>query len=144
MKYLEQIAAAGQAGDREAVRARLSALWEEAADDRQSRCAIAHFLADVQDDTEDELTWDLRALEAADPADPTTQGMLPSLHLSLADDYRRLGETSKAEEHLAVARANLGVLGADDYGDLLRDAVEHVTAALAAGSTARLETNPSS
>jgi hypothetical protein len=76
--------------------------------------------------------------------DATTAGMLPSLHLSLADDYRRLGETGKAEEHLGIARANLGVLGADAYGDLLRDAVEHVTAALAAGSTARLETNPSS
>ncbi len=72
-----------------------------------------------------------------------TAGMLSSLHLSLADDYRRLGETSKAEEHLGVARANLGALGADAYGDLVRGAVEHVTAALAAGSTARLETNPS-
>jgi hypothetical protein len=118
-------------------------LWDEAADDRQSRCAIAHFLADVQDETEDELTWDLRALESADPADETTAGMLPSLHLSLADDYRRLGEKAKAEEHLAVARAHIGVLGDDAYGDLVRGALEHVTTALAAGNTERLPSHPS-
>ncbi|GAB2649783.1 hypothetical protein [Kribbella swartbergensis] len=61
----------------------------------------------------------------------------------MADDYRRLGETAKAEEHLSAARARLDVLGDDAYGDLVRKAVEHVTAALAAGSTRRLESNPS-
>jgi hypothetical protein len=143
MKYLERIAAATVATDRETTRAQLNALWDEAVDDRQSRCAIAHFLADVQDETEDELTWDLRALESADPGDETTAGMMPSLHLSLADDYRRLGDTARAEEHLAVARTHLGVLGDDAYGDLVRGAVDHVTAALAAGNTDRLPSNPS-
>jgi hypothetical protein len=134
----------GRAGDHETARAQLTALWAEADGDRWARCAIAHYLADVQDETEDELSWDLRALESADPADAATAGMLPSLHLNLADDYRRLGETAKAEEHLAVVRAHLGVLGDDAYGDLVRRAVEHVTAALAAGNTERLPSNPSS
>ena len=40
--------------------------------------------ADVQDETEDELTWDLRALELV-----SDDQWLPSLHLSPADDYRR-------------------------------------------------------
>jgi hypothetical protein len=139
MKYLEQITAA-MSGDRDTTRTRLSALWEQAADDHRSRCAIAHYLADVQDDTNDELVWDLRALAEVDPADT---GMLPSLHLNLADDYRRLGDTGKAHEHLAEARANLHVLGADGYADVIRGGIDHVAEALAAGSTLRLASSPS-
>ena len=134
----------GRAGDHETARTQLTELWEEAAGDRWARCAIAHYLADLQVETEDELDWDLRALESADPEDEATEGMLASLHLNLADDYRRLGHAAKAEEHLGIARARLGVLGDDAYGDLMRGAVGHVTAALAAGSTKRLVTNPSS
>ena len=107
MMHLEEITAAvelGRAGDREAARTQLTALWG-ACDDRQTRCAIAHYLADVQDETEDELSWDLRALENVDD-----DGWLPSLHLNLADDYRRLARTQLAEEHLSVARAHLSGL----------------------------------
>ncbi|NIK58780.1 hypothetical protein [Kribbella shirazensis] len=141
MMHLEEITAAvelGRSGDREAARIRLTALWEEC-DDRQTRCAIAHYLADVQDDTEDELFWDLRALEVVEDA-----GWLPSLHLNLADDYRRLARTQEAEEHLYAARANLPELPEGAYGDLIRSGVQHVADALAAGSVHRLETNPSS
>ncbi|MFI7062919.1 hypothetical protein ACIBL3_18200 [Kribbella sp. NPDC050124] len=142
MKHLEQITAAveaGRAGDRESARNQLARLWDTA-DDRRTRCAIAHYLADVQDDTEDELVWDLRALEEVDPADA---GMLPSLYLNLADDYRRLGDAARAEEHLSASRARLDLLADDAYGDVIRGGVDHVAAALAAGSTRRLETNPS-
>ncbi|WP_327635681.1 hypothetical protein OHB24_37565 [Kribbella sp. NBC_00482] len=140
MMHLEEITAAvelGRAGDREAARTQLTALWE-ASDDRQTRCAIAHYLADVQDETEDELSWDLRALENVDD-----DGWLPSLHLNLADDYRRLARTQLAEEHLSVARAHLSGLPEGAYGDMIRGGVENVAEALAAGSVRRLETNPS-
>ena len=140
MMHLEEITAAvelGRAGDREAARTQLTALWA-ACDDRQTRCAIAHYLADVQDETEDELSWDLRALENVDD-----DGWLPSLHLNLADDYRRLARTQLAEEHLSIARAHLSGLSEGGYGDLIRSGVENVAEALAAGSVRRLETNPS-
>jgi hypothetical protein len=140
MKHLEEITAAvelGHSGDRTAARTRLTALWE-ACDDRQTRCAIAHYLADVQDDTEDELFWDLRALEVVEDT-----GWLPSLHLNLADDYRRLAQPQKAEEHLSVAREHLPGLPDDGYGDMIRSGVQHVADALAAGCVRRLETNPS-
>ncbi|TDD30155.1 hypothetical protein E1218_02295 [Kribbella turkmenica] len=115
----------------------MSDLWEKAADDRQSRCAIAHYLADVQDETVAELAWDLRALEYAED-----ENWLPSLHVNLADDYRRLGDTAKAEEHLEAARTRLRLLADDAYGELMRSAVEHVAQALAERSTRRLETSP--
>ncbi|MER7250539.1 hypothetical protein [Kribbella sp. NPDC000426] len=140
MEHLEEITAAvalGGAGDREAARTQLTALWEKV-DDRQTRCAIAHYLADVQDETEDELTWDLRALEVVEDLQ-----WLPSLHLNLADDYRRLAQSPQAEEHLQLARQHLHLLPADGYGELIRSAVDHVAEALAAGNTQRLPSNPS-
>lgn len=56
------------AGDREEARNRLTALWAELGEqgDPLHRCTVAHYLADTQDDPEDELSWDLRALRAAD------------------------------------------------------------------------------
>jgi hypothetical protein len=140
MEHLEEITAAveaGRAGDREAAREALTRLWGATAD-RQTRCAIAHYLADVQDETADELVWDLRALEEVQD-----EQWLPSLHLTLADDYRRLGEPATADEQLQLVRKHLGLLGADAYGDLLRAAVDRVAEALAAGNRDRLPTNPS-
>ena len=61
--------ALSQAGERDAARRVLEALWEDIGGedgDPLHRCAIAHAMADVQDDPADELTWDLRALAAAD------------------------------------------------------------------------------
>ncbi|MFD8548073.1 hypothetical protein [Streptomyces sp. NPDC059649] len=57
-----------RAGDREEARNRLSALWHEIGPqgDAFHRCALAHYMADTQDDPQDELDWDLRALEEAE------------------------------------------------------------------------------
>ncbi|MET9271741.1 hypothetical protein [Kribbella sp. NPDC003557] len=140
MMKLAEITAAvelGRSGDRDAARTQLTALWDEV-DDRATRCVVAHFLADVQDETEDELTWDLRALELV-----SDDQWLPSLHLSLADDYRRLNQMDRAAEHLEAARPHLAMLPEGEYGDVIRSGFDHVSEALAAGSVQRLETNPS-
>lgn len=138
----------GRGREREAARERLEALWHSAGD-AFGRCTVAHYLADLQEATEDELEWDLRALRASEELSEelygglTVESLLPSLHVNLADDYRRLSQADQAHEHLAEARRQLGVLGDDAYGDLIRSAVESVGAALAAGSVERLPTNPS-
>ena len=140
MEHLEKITAAvelGRSGDRATARTDLTRLWD-LTDDGQSRCVIAHFLADLQDETEDELTWDLRALELV-----ADDGWLPSLHLSLADDYRRLEQWDKAEQHLALGQKYVTLLQDDAYGDVVRDGLQHITDALAARSTDRLPSNPS-
>ena len=91
-------------------------------------------MADTQDDPEDELTWDLRALRAADSFDgadvrsgtgppASVRGFYPSLHLNLAADYHRLGEHQLARGHLGRARAAAGALSDDDYGDGVRAAI---------------------
>jgi hypothetical protein len=121
---------------------------EQGGGDDFHRCVIAHFLADLQDDDRDELTWDERALAAVDgvtderahEVDRSLQvrAFLPSLHLSVADDHRRLGDPHRAHEFLARARATTDALGDDAYGELVRGALDGIARALAEGSTERL------
>ena len=108
----------GRGGARAEARRRLTDLWARVGPDGDPlhRVSIAHFLADLQDDVRAELRWDERALAAAgDLTDERAQrydaalrvrGLLPSLHLNLADCLRRLGEASGARQHLAQAAAS--------------------------------------
>lgn len=117
-----------RAGDGDGARAAFAQLWE-GADDAYHRCVIAHFAADAAPDVEEELAWDLRALEAADEAgSPDVAAFYPSLHLGLADDHRRVGDDERAREHLARGREVLGVLGDDPYGQTVRGAFDRLAA----------------
>ncbi|WP_333767914.1 hypothetical protein [Streptomyces sp. IBSBF 2435] len=123
------------AGDREEARHRFTALWAELGEqgDPLHRCTVAHYLADTQDDPEDELAWDLRALRAAEAVDAEraggggqagqVRGFYPSLHLNLAASYVRVGEERLARSHLGLARKACGALAEDAYGDGVRAAV---------------------
>ena len=144
----------GRGGARAEARRRLADLWERVGPDGDPlhRVSIAHFLADLQDDVRTELSWDERALAAAgDLTDERAQqydaalrvrGLLPSLHLNLADCLRRLGDLSGARQHLARAEASIGELADDGYGRLVRAGLEHVRGALEAGSTEPLPSAP--
>lgn len=100
-------------------------------------CTLAHAMADVQDDVHEELVWDQRALAAADLLTDarTTQagvmlpvaGLYSSLHLNLAECYRKLGDLDRARDHLRQAHAAIGALGDDEYGMLIRQGLEQVT-----------------
>lgn len=132
------------------ARVRLLALWEQVGvnGDPLHRCTIGHYLADLCDDAAEALTWDVRALDAADAltddrakahhASLSVAGFYPSLHLNVADNYRRLGSFAAAARHLNEARATLDVLADDGYGQTVRAGIDHVAAALDAGSTERL------
>jgi hypothetical protein len=123
----------GERGEREAARRLFSDLWEEigATGDALHRCALAHSMADVQDDVRDELVWDLRALETADlitderarqagVAGPV-RGFYPSLHLNLGDAYRRLGDLDRARHHLGRGLAAVDALGDDGYAQMIKE-----------------------
>ncbi|WEH20448.1 hypothetical protein [Streptomyces sp. VNUA24] len=124
------------------------------------RCTLAHYMADTQDDPDTELAWDLRALSAADelsggrPAGHATdrhavgladrpgsraeecpdasavRAFYPSLHLSLAADYAKLGRPDAARSHLRLARAALAVLDDGVHGDGIRTALGRLEARL--------------
>ncbi len=105
--------------------------------------AVAHHLADVQDDPRDELTWDLRALQAADDltseallragATASIAGLYPSLHLNLGEDYRKLGDLPAARRHLQLGQQASPALGNDGYSQMIRRGLD--------GLAARLETD---
>lgn len=137
----------GQRGDRAAARCLFSEIWDEISPDGDAlhRCALAHAMADVQDQAEQELVWDLRALEAADSitdhrarqagvASPV-RAFYPSLHLNLGDVYRRLGELDRAREHLERGRAEVGTLADDGYGQMIKDGLDRLAERLAGAST---------
>jgi tetratricopeptide (TPR) repeat protein len=111
------------AGDRESARASLAALWEELRADGEAihRCMLAHYMADMQNDPRDELWWDRCALDAAAAiGGERASQYLPSLHLNLAEDHRKLGDWEHAREHLAQAAALAGELPENGYGETIR------------------------
>lgn len=131
-------------GERSQARRRLTALWERVGPDGDPlhRCAVAHHLADLQDDLREELGWDLRALQAADAITQEraeqagvpgpVAGLQPSLHLNLGEDYRRLGDLPAARRHLELGQAAAGALGADGYGSMIRRGLDALATRLAA------------
>lgn len=116
-------------GKRDAARDVFAQIWADIGGedgDPLHVCVLAHSMADVQDDVEHELAWDLRALAAADlVTDERTgdagvalpaAGLYPSLHLNVSECYLKLGDPDRAREHLQQARATIGALGDDEYG----------------------------
>ncbi|WP_437091390.1 hypothetical protein [Streptomyces sp. enrichment culture] len=142
-----QVVMLHHAGDREEARHRLLGLWTEvgAHGDPLHRCTLAHYLADTQDDPEDELAWDLRALTAAEEVvgdRPTAyegflavRALYPSLHLNLAADYARLGRPDAARTHLHRARGAARTLADDSYGEGVRAAIRRLELRLGEGGT---------
>lgn len=125
-------------GDREEARSRFLGLWAELGEDGDPlhRCTLAHYMADTQDDPADELAWDLRALSAAEElADGRVtehrlslqvRAFYPSLHLNLAADHAKLGRAETARSHLRMARAAVGALADDRYGNGIRSALDRL------------------
>ena len=132
-------------GRRDDARRVFARIWDEIGGEQGDPlhvCVFAHSMADVQDDVHQELLWDQRALAAADLLTQArvgeagvalpVAGLYPSLHLNLADCYRKLGDLGRAREHLGQARAGIGALGDDDYGRLIRDGLDRLTRQLTA------------
>ncbi len=138
MTRIGQGIALGHQGDRIAARILFAEIWEQigSAGDALHRCALAHSMADVQDDPADELLWDLRALEAADQITDerltaggiagAVSGFYPSLHLNLGEVQRKLGDYVKAREHLDRGRGAAEALGDSDYGKMIVEALDRL------------------
>jgi hypothetical protein len=127
-----------QGGDRAGARRDLEAVWAriEADPDPMHECTLAHYMADAQDNPADELAWDHRALDAGlrctdNDAWRHSQvrsiaAFMPSLHLSLAEDYFKFGDMPHSRHHLALAREFAGKLADDAYGQTIRERIERM------------------
>lgn len=133
----------GQSGERQAARQLFTKLEGQIGPggDALYRVALAHAMADVQDDPRDELAWDLRALQAADAvtdqraalagmAGPVT-GLYPSLHLNLGEDYRKLGDVPATRRHLELGQLAAAALGDDGYGRMIRGGLDRLAVRVA-------------
>lgn len=136
------------ATDRAAGRRALTRLWDTLApSDAAGRCILAHYLADAQDDLNDEIAWDETALvESAKVSDDDLRAIYPalrvsgfmsSLHLNLSDGYRRLGRFEAAGRHLESSLAANGALTGDRpeevaYRDMIIAGQQRVAAAIEA------------
>lgn len=130
-------------GDREAARHLFAEIWADIGEsgDALYRCGLAHAMADVQDDPHEELTWDLRALAAADlitvergaQAGLTSpvSGFYPSLHLNLGECCRKLGDLDRTREHLQRGQAAVSALGSDGYGLMIKGGLDRLAERLA-------------
>jgi hypothetical protein len=118
-------------GQPELARERLSELWATIPlEDSFHRCVLAHYMADLQTDPNDELHWDQLALAAALAASPesfaehlpdvTREAFLPSLHLNLASSYERTDALDLARQHAELALAATASLPATPLGQTTR------------------------
>ncbi|MEU9256782.1 hypothetical protein AB0D66_34255 [Streptomyces sp. NPDC048270] len=156
MDAIGRAVTAGRAGDGASARRLLLGLWSAigVTGDPLHRCSLAHYLADLYEDPAQALAWDVRALDAADAVtDERVQehhaglhiaGFYPSLHLNLADDYRRLGSFEAAAEHIKEAEAHAPGLPRTPYGDQIRAAVREVAEAIARRDRSRRASAPGS
>jgi hypothetical protein len=146
MAEIATVAALAQGGHTAEARERFAEMWDRVgpSGDPLHRCTLAHYTADVQTDLNEELRWDLRALGAAHEITDerakdydrslAVAGFYPSLHLNLADGYRRLREWNQAKQHVAMAQEAAAALGDDGYGRMIRDGIARCAARIAAES----------
>jgi len=126
-------------GQPEAARELFGQIWDDIGGEQGDPlhvCVLAHAMADVQSEVREELVWDLRALAAAGLITDervaqagvplSVAGLYPSLHLNLAECYRKLGDLDLAREHLRQARATIGSLADDEYGQLIRSGLQRI------------------
>lgn len=134
--------------DRAAGRERFRQLWGSLEpNDKAGRLVLAHFIADLQDDVDDEVRWDEIALDNVDGVSDadvqalnpafTVRALVPSLQLNLADGYRRQCRFDDAERALAASVAQNDALPADEpeqaaYRQLILDGQQRAGERIAA------------
>ncbi|MFF5522596.1 hypothetical protein [Streptomyces coeruleorubidus] len=154
MEAIGQAVIEGRTGNTLSARQQLLNLWSAigVTGDPLHRCSLAHYLADLYEDPAQALAWDVRALDAADAvteqrvqehhASLHIAGFYPSLHLNLADNYRRLGSFDAATEHINAAREHAPNLRQDAYGAFLRTALDEVAEAISRRDTTKRPSAP--
>lgn len=154
VEAIGQAVTEGRTGNTLSARQKLLTLWSAigVTGDPLHRCSLAHYLADLYEDPAQALAWDVRALDAADAvteqrvqehhASLHIAGFYPSLHLNLADNYRRLGSFDAATEHINAAKEHAPNLPQDAYGAFLRTALDEVAEAISRRDTTKRPSAP--
>lgn len=144
MARLNEIAVRAAAVDRGQARREYLQLWQEIGPggDPLHLMTLLHHLADLYDDPQQALDWDLRALEAADRLTDERleqyhpglrrDAMYPSLYLNIADNLVKVGRRVEAAEQLTKADRHLDELDDDGYGAMIRGGIARLRERMAA------------
>lgn len=137
--------AAALAGDKPGGLRLLTDCWNSTSpEDHARRCVLAHYLADVQEELDAEIGWDVTALrehgflEEGDlkPVGiPSARGMLPSLHLNLGDGYLRRGQILLAREHQQAGQSHSSHLSNDGYSAMIRSGLDNLGLRISSAGT---------
>lgn len=142
---------AAMTGEQAERRQKLETVWARIEpSDHAARCIAAHYIADVQEELDAEVEWDEVALaESAHVSDAQLQeihpslsvaGFMPSLHLNLADGYRRQGRFEDAADRLQTSREfDFALDGSPDpsYAAGIREAQERLSQRIVAKDRTR-------
>jgi tetratricopeptide (TPR) repeat protein len=98
--------------------------WAQSTDDFE-RCIAAHYVARHQKSPDEALIWNQRSLDYARAlGDERVSGFLPSLYLNMGKAYEDLGRREDAFRFYAMSVEVLTTLPDNQYGRIIRDAVE--------------------
>ncbi len=98
--------------------------WEESTDDFE-RCIAAHYVARHQKSPDEALVWNQRSLDHARAVNgDKVSGFFPSLYLNMGKAYEDLAKPHEARQFYAMASEVLSSLPDNEYGRLVRGAVE--------------------
>ena len=97
--------------------------WGQSTDDFE-RCIAAHYVARHQS-PEEALIWNQRSLDCARAVGGEgVSGLFPSLYLNMGKAYEDLGKMDDARRFYVMAAEVLSILSDDEYGKVVRAAVE--------------------
>lgn len=138
MEAISNAVIRGRGGEIESARRDLLAIWHQigVTGDPFHRCTLAHYMADLHDDSAEALVWDVRALDAASAltdervqqyhASLDVADFYPSLYLNLADNCRRLGSFNTANSYMLTTKELIDALPAGTYADQIAQWIEQV------------------
>jgi hypothetical protein len=107
--------------------------WESATNDFEAFTA-AHFFARQQDTPEENLYWNLVALERANAVtDADVSGALPSLYLNVGKSYEDLHNIQEAQRNYLLAKEKADALPAGKYGEMIKSGINEALKRTKAG-----------
>ena len=97
--------------------------WESATNDFEAFTA-AHFLARQQDTAQENLRWNLVALERANAVtDEDVSGAMPSLYLNIGKSYEDLKNIEEARKNYLLAKEKADAIPAGKYGEMIKSGI---------------------
>ncbi|AKG52715.1 hypothetical protein DGWBC_0022 [Dehalogenimonas sp. WBC-2] len=97
--------------------------WEMRKDDYDA-CIAAHYMARYQENAEDTLKWNMRALEHAAAVDKRVLGFYASLYLNVGKSNEDLGNLPEARHYYELASAKLDMVPDGEYKETLKSGIK--------------------